>query len=73
MSTCLPPYITQGKIAKACGMSRISVKRLLQRAAIAEKIGGRWVVGATRLRERLPEVYDLVFADTLLPIESDQN
>lgn len=44
-------------------MSRRSAKSLLRGAGILERhANGRWYVGEARLRERLPDVYDRVFA-----------
>lgn len=47
-------------------MSRRAAKSLLRGAGILELIGGRWYVGEARLRERLPDVYDRVYAHFLL-------
>lgn len=70
----VPPYITPGQVGKACRMTRLKARRMLVRAGIAEKLGGAWVVGATRLRERLPEVYERVFeAFAFGVIKTDQN
>ena len=57
----IPPYISPGQVGKACSINRWKAKRLLSRAGILERIGGQWAVGDSRLRERLPEVYDRVF------------
>lgn len=57
----VPPYITAAEVGRACGKSTVWAKRLLQRVGIAEKIGGEWNVGDSRLRHRLPEVYERVF------------
>lgn len=58
----VPPYLTPGQIAKVTGQTARGVKKMLQRIGIAEQHGTQWVVGESRLRERLPEVYDRVFA-----------
>jgi hypothetical protein len=63
----IPPYLTPSQVGKACGMTRRQAKSLLDRAGILEKIGGRWAVGDEQLRERLPRVYDRVYAHTRLP------
>ncbi len=59
--TQVPALLTPAQIGKACGMSRRAAKTLLRGAGILERIGERWFVGETRLRERLPEVYDRVY------------
>lgn len=57
----LPALLTPAQISKACGMSRRAAKTMLRGAGILERIGERWYVGETRLRERLPDVYDRVY------------
>lgn len=52
-------------------MSRRKAKSWLRRAGILELHGGRWVVSESRLRERLPDVYDRVFAFFVLGDQSD--
>lgn len=47
-------------------MSRRKAKSLLRGAGILERIGDRWYVGESRLRERLPDVYDRVYASIVL-------
>lgn len=47
-------------------MSRRKAKGLLRAAGILEQIGERWYVGESRLRERLPDVYDRVYASIVL-------
>lgn len=42
-------------------MSRRAAKTMLRGAGILELVGGRWKVGESRLRDRLPDVYDRVF------------
>ena len=66
----IPPYLSPGVVGKACAMSRFRARSLLSGAGILEKIGGRWMVGESRLRERLPEVYDRVYAHFILGAES---
>jgi hypothetical protein len=68
----VPPYLTMAQVADANGFSALQAKRLLQRVGIAEKIGGLWMVGESRLRERLPEVYDRVYAAFELNDSADQ-
>lgn len=58
----IPPYLTTADVAKACGMQTHKARRMLKRAGIAERLGDAWVVSESRLRERLPDVYDRVFA-----------
>ena len=60
----IPPYLTMREIAKACRLPTWKVKRRLLATGIAERHGGPrsgWVVGESRLRERLPEMYDRVW------------
>jgi len=42
-------------------MSRRKAKNLLRAVGILELVGSRWFVAESRLRERLPDVYDRVF------------
>ncbi len=62
----IPPYLTPGEVGKACQMSRRKAKSMLRAAGILERIGDRWYVGESRLRERLPEVYDRMYAVIVL-------
>jgi hypothetical protein len=66
----VPPYPTAAQVGRACCMTTIRAKRMLQRAGIAEKLGTHWVVNWTTLRERLPEVARRVFDYFVL---SDRN
>ncbi len=66
----LPPYLSPSEVGKACSMSRFRMRSLLKGAGILEKIGGRWLVGESRLRERLPEVYDRIYAHIVLGPET---
>lgn len=63
----VPPYLTPSQVGRACRMSRRKAKSLLRGAGILERIGDRWYVGESRLRERLPDVYDRVYASIMLP------
>jgi hypothetical protein len=58
----LPIPLEAAHVARACRMTTDRAKRLLQRAGIAELLGGRWTVGESRLRERLPDVFDRVYS-----------
>jgi hypothetical protein len=62
----VPPLLTPAQVGKANRMSRRKAKGLLRAAGILEKIGERWYVGESRLRERLPDVYDRVYASIVL-------
>jgi hypothetical protein len=53
-------------------MTRKKARSLLKRAGILEKIGGHWLVGESQLRERLPEVYERVYAHIVLGPEVAQ-
>lgn len=67
----MPPYLTPREVADACRMTRKRAQSMLRRAGILERIGERWCVGESQLRERLPEVYDRVYSVvTLRPRES---
>jgi hypothetical protein len=52
-------------------MSRRKAKGLLRAAGILEQLGDRWYVGEARLRERLPDVYDRVYAYIVLTTVDD--
>jgi hypothetical protein len=56
----VPPDITAAEVAAACEMRTERARRMLSRAGILERLGGRWVVTPSRLAERLPEVYERV-------------
>lgn len=58
----MPPYIRISVVAKACERPLQAQRRQLARAGILERDGHLFVVGDSRLRERLPEVYERVFA-----------
>lgn len=60
--SAIPPYIRVSVVAKACGRPLRPVRRQLDRAGILERDGHLFVVGDSRLRERLPELYDRVFS-----------
>lgn len=67
----MPPYLTPRDVANACRMSRKRAQSMLKRAGILERIGERWCVGESQLRERLPEVYDRVYTVvTLGPVST---
>jgi hypothetical protein len=57
----IPPYIRPHEVARACGMQTQTARKMLRRAGILEKLGGACVVADSRLRERLPDVYDRVY------------
>lgn len=58
----VPPYLKPSLIGRACGLSRREAKALLRKAGLLERIGTHDYVGDSKLRERLPEVYDRVYA-----------
>lgn len=68
----VPPYITPREVADACRMSRKRAQSMLKRAGILTKIGDRWCVGESLLREHLPEVYGRVYTHIILRPESAQ-
>ena len=58
----VPPLLSPAQVGRACRMSRRAAKTMLRGAGVLDRHGnGRWYAGATRLRERLPDVYDRVF------------
>lgn len=62
----MPAYLTPAEIAKACGMRTETCREKLARAGILERDGTRrWHVAESRLRERLPDMYERVFAATM--------
>ncbi len=67
----IPPYLTTAQVAKACQTPIRNMRRMLDRAGILERLGTRWIVGQGRLRERLPEVYERVFAHIELQTPED--
>jgi hypothetical protein len=62
----LPPLLTPAQVGRACRMSRRKAKNLLRAVGILELIGERWFVAESRLRDRLPDVYDRVYEAHLL-------
>jgi len=58
----VPPYLSPGQIGRACGISRRSAMTELRGAGLLERRGPRWRVSESRLRERLPDIYDRVYA-----------
>ncbi len=62
----MPTYLTPRDVANACRMTRKRAQSMLKRAGILERIGERWCVGESQLRERLPEVYDRVYSAVAL-------
>jgi len=61
-ASTVPPYISPAQVGKACGVTKKVARALLLGAGILVRIGGRWYAGESQLRERLPEVYDRVYA-----------
>jgi hypothetical protein len=80
----IPPYIDAAVVAKACvrkadgtKMTTRDARRMLHGAGILERPGGArrgkpTVVADSRLRERLPDVYDRVFAYFAQKTSEDQ-
>jgi hypothetical protein len=58
----VPPYLSPGQIGLACGVSRKVALAELRRASLLELRGGRWRISESRLRERLPDYHDRVYA-----------
>lgn len=62
----IPAYLTPAEVAKANGISTKAARRKLDRAGILERDGEhRWHVAESRLRERLPDMYERVFSATM--------
>ena len=57
----IPPLLSPAQVGKACRMSRRKAKGLLRAVGILEQVGGRWYVGESKLRDRLPDLYDRVY------------
>lgn len=59
----IPAYLTPAEIAKANEIPTWKARRKLERAGILERDGkNRWHVAESRLRERLPDMYERVFS-----------
>jgi len=71
MAADVPPMLATSEVARACRWSTRYTRRLLRRAGIAELVGSAWMVGESRLRERLPEVYARVFEFYVLGAPKD--
>jgi hypothetical protein len=56
----IPAYLKAALVAKANDVSRKSMITTLSNVGIAERHGRWWVVSQSRLRERLPDVFDAV-------------
>jgi hypothetical protein len=62
----IPAYLTPAQIAEANEMTTEKCRRKLARAGILERDGNhRWHVAESRLRERLPDMFERVFAATM--------
>jgi hypothetical protein len=68
----LPPLLTPAEVGRACRMSRRKAKNMLRACGLLERIGERWFVSESRLRERLPDVYDRVFEHFVMPQGNDR-
>jgi hypothetical protein len=58
----VPEYLSAGQIARATRSNRWKVQRKLKAMKLAEWHGTRWQVASAVIRERLPPVYDRVYA-----------
>lgn len=68
--TEIPALLSPAQVGRANKWSRRKAKGLLRAAGILELVGGRWYVGESRLRERLPDVYDRVYERFAMGLES---
>jgi hypothetical protein len=57
----VPAYLFPSKIARASGYSRKAVLTLLRGADLIERHGRLALVSRSRLRERLPDLYEDVY------------
>ncbi len=57
----IPAYPLAAVVAKANEQSRKSMITKLAAVGILERHGGRWCVAQSRLRERLPDVFDRLY------------
>lgn len=57
----VPPTLSPGEIARCVGLSKFSVMTELRSAGLLDKVGCRYRVSRSRLRERLPDYYECVF------------
>jgi len=63
----VPAYLTPALVARANRMRTEAMRDKLSRAGILERDGEhRWHVASSRLRERLPDVFERVFAYIVL-------
>lgn len=69
----IPKYIRPSTVGRACRMSQRRARRMLDNAGILERIGRCYVVGESRLHERLPEVYDAVYEYLEFDISNSQH
>jgi hypothetical protein len=67
----VPPYLSPGQIGRACDLSRKSALTELAGAGLVERNNRRRIrISSSRLRERLPDVYDRVYAWFVLRAET---
>jgi len=57
----IPAYPLAATVAKANEQSRKSMITKLGAVGILERHGGRWCVSQSRLRERLPDIFDRLY------------
>jgi hypothetical protein len=58
----VPPWLSTGEIARACGLDRRKVVRELRSVHLLDRPGRYYRVSSSRLRERLPDHYDRVYS-----------
>lgn len=58
----MPPMITTGDVARACGVTWKQARGWLRRAGVLEKQGARYIAHESSVRERLPDIYQRVYA-----------
>jgi hypothetical protein len=61
VSRKVPPLIPSHVVAKACGYTARDARNLLRRHGLLQANGRRMAVQRSRLRERLPDVFEDVF------------
>lgn len=67
----VPFLIPPSKIAEASGMSRKALLTILRGAALLDRHGRRDLVSRSRLRERLPDLYEDVYELYVLNDDED--
>jgi hypothetical protein len=62
MMADVPPVLTPLQVAKACKVTKKKARGWLRRAGALEKQGGAFIAHESVVREKLPDVYQRVYA-----------